>query len=224
MGSIVNRRRVMSSEIKIPYDRVEYLESTGTQWIDTGIKFDTTKHGLFVDGIFINDLSGIRTIAGCWEGSFDINHLSCAIGGNYENCYFSLPILSGFRGGSAGKKIAEPGVRNMVGFINHGIENDVLKATLFVNGVETKVNVNNPYVGISAQTYPLGGVKYAGTNNIRELVHFLWYGFKFYEYDNLIMDLIPVRVGTTGYMYDKVSGKLFGNAGTGAFVLGPDVK
>lgn len=102
MMSTVNRRRVYGEPV--PYDaKVEYLESTGTQWIDTGIKFDTTKHGVFVDGIFINDLSGIRTIAGCWEGSFNVNHLTCAIGGNYQNCYFSLPILSGFRGGSAGK-------------------------------------------------------------------------------------------------------------------------
>lgn len=85
--STVNRRRVYGEPV--PYDaKVEYLESTGTQWIDTGIKFDTTKHGVFVDGIFINDLSGIRTIAGCWEGSFNVNHLTCAIGGNYQNCYF----------------------------------------------------------------------------------------------------------------------------------------
>ena len=43
--------------------------------------------------------------------------------------------------------------------------------------------------------------------------------------DNTILarDLIPVRVGQVGYMYDRVSKKLFGNAGTGAFVLGPDV-
>lgn len=34
---------------------------------------------------------------------------------------------------------------------------------------------------------------------------------------------IPVRVGQVGYMYDKVSEKLFGNQGTGAFILGPDV-
>ena len=40
--------------------------------------------------------------------------------------------------------------------------------------------------------------------------------------DNLMADFIPVRVGTVGYMYDRVSGQLFGNAGTGAFVIGPD--
>jgi hypothetical protein len=37
-----------------------------------------------------------------------------------------------------------------------------------------------------------------------------------------VADFIPVRIGQTGYMYDKVSGQLFGNAGTGAFILGPD--
>ena len=40
--------------------------------------------------------------------------------------------------------------------------------------------------------------------------------------DTVVFDAIPVRVGTTGYMYDKVSGQLFGNAGTGDFILGPD--
>lgn len=40
----------------------------------------------------------------------------------------------------------------------------------------------------------------------------------------LLMDLIPVRIGSVGYMYDKVSDRLFGNAGTGSFTLGPDVK
>lgn len=36
------------------------------------------------------------------------------------------------------------------------------------------------------------------------------------------LDLIPVRKGNEGFLYDKVSGKLFGNEGTGEFTLGPD--
>ena len=35
-------------------------------------------------------------------------------------------------------------------------------------------------------------------------------------------DLLPVRKGNIGYMYDRVSGELFGNAGTGDFIIGPD--
>jgi hypothetical protein len=45
----------------------------------------------------------------------------------------------------------------------------------------------------------------------------------FYYNDSIVLDLIPVRVGTIGYMYDSVSGTLFGNAGTGDFILGPDI-
>lgn len=43
------------------------------------------------------------------------------------------------------------------------------------------------------------------------------------ENDVLIHDLISVRIGNSGYMYDKTSGRLFGNSGTGEFTLGPDV-
>ena len=45
---------------------------------------------------------------------------------------------------------------------------------------------------------------------------------KIYNDSTLVRDFVPVRVGNVGYMYDKVSGKLFGNAGTGDFILGPD--
>lgn len=51
---------------------------------------------------------------------------------------------------------------------------------------------------------------------------YVFYGFKAHT-DSGSIDLIPVRVGQVGYMYDKVSRQLFGNAGTGAFIVGPDV-
>ena len=38
----------------------------------------------------------------------------------------------------------------------------------------------------------------------------------------VVIDAIPVRVGSVGYMFDRVSGQLFGNASTGAFIIGPD--
>ena len=47
---------------------------------------------------------------------------------------------------------------------------------------------------------------------------------KVYDNGTLLRDFIPVRVGNVGYMYDKVSGQLFGNSGTGSFILGPDTK
>lgn len=43
------------------------------------------------------------------------------------------------------------------------------------------------------------------------------------ENDNLIYDFAPIRVNQVGYLYEKVSGKLFANQGSGSFTLGPDV-
>lgn len=50
------------------------------------------------------------------------------------------------------------------------------------------------------------------------------YGFKWLKDGRLMLDLIPVRKGREGFLYDRVSGKLFGNSGTGQFILGPDKK
>lgn len=47
--------------------------------------------------------------------------------------------------------------------------------------------------------------------------------FRIWKGNELLRDYIPVRVGNVGYMYDQVSGQLFGNSGTGDFILGPDI-
>jgi len=54
--------------------------------------------------------------------------------------------------------------------------------------------------------------------------------FRLYEFwitdanGNQKLDLVPVRLGKNGYLYDIVSKKLYGNSGTEAdFVLGPDI-
>ena len=48
------------------------------------------------------------------------------------------------------------------------------------------------------------------------------YSAQFTKGDAVVMDLVPVRKDGVGYMYDKVSGQLLGNSGTGDFVIGPD--
>lgn len=48
------------------------------------------------------------------------------------------------------------------------------------------------------------------------------YSLQFSRNGTILRDYIPVRVGQIGYLYDKVSGRLFGNQGTGNFTLGPD--
>lgn len=52
------------------------------------------------------------------------------------------------------------------------------------------------------------------------------YSFKIKKSGKTILDLIPVRKGNEGFMYDRVSGKLYGNAGDpgSRFILGPDIQ
>jgi hypothetical protein len=49
------------------------------------------------------------------------------------------------------------------------------------------------------------------------------YSCQIWDDATLVRDYIPVRLGTTGYMYDKVSGTMFGNDGTSSFDIGNDV-
>lgn len=37
-------------------------------------------------------------------------------------------------------------------------------------------------------------------------------------------DIIPVRIGKTGYMFDRISGRYYTNQGTGDFILGQDIQ
>ena len=48
------------------------------------------------------------------------------------------------------------------------------------------------------------------------------YYFKISKNNQVLLDLIPVRKGNIGYMFDKVSRSILKNTGTGTFILGPD--
>lgn len=49
-----------------------------------------------------------------------------------------------------------------------------------------------------------------------------FYGFRFWRNDVLQMDCIPVRIGSVGYLYDKIGNTLYSNPCSGSFSLGAD--
>jgi hypothetical protein len=91
----------------------------------------------------------------------------------------------------------------------------------------TQISINAASVAITRSafnsTYPIYLFAMNNVGNAAMKARMKLYSFSLSENGTQIMDMIPVRVGTTGYMYDKVSKTLFGNAGTGDFVLGNDV-
>ena len=68
---------------------------------------------------------------------------------------------------------------------------------------------------------PLTGTINSITLNFAPTAKFGWVKIK--AGNVTLYDLIPVRVGTTGFMYDKISKQLFGNNGSGNIILGPDL-
>lgn len=100
------------------------------------------------------------------------------------------------------------------------------------------MSVGNVYeVDFNHFNYTINGTTYTHTNygtstentdslkflDVSNSLNLRFYYFKVWKGDNMIFDMIPVRIGNEGYFYDKISGNFFGNAGTGSFILGPDV-
>jgi len=188
-----NKRFVMP----MPYDsRVEYLESTGTQWIDTGVLYRSNV--------------GIE----CEVAFTDTVNNNVAFRNFITNGIIGLLIW--------GNKI----VAQRIVMTNNGVVNITADTNFhIIKNYPTYCKIDNNQGSVS------GEFIYDGSNTIelysqkpqRRLSRLKIKYFKIYQDTSLVRDLIPVRIGTKGYMYDKVSGKLFGNSGTGQFILGQDI-
>ena len=193
----------------LPYDaEVEYLESTGTQYIKTDI----------IPAIGYTYKMMFRS-----TGVVSYGYL---FGSNWRDDtgtakFFGLRRLtSQARFQSLGFSIAKVPYEEDIDYditINGGEAGDLNKFKL----ADGRVFSHNSKISVSP-TLPMnlfavnnnGGVAFQNKGRL--------YLFSIEANSKTILDLIPVRVGDVGYMYDRISGQLFGNAGTGAFVIGPD--
>lgn len=202
MGLTINRRRVMGGK-RLPYDaEVEYLEGSGTQWIDTGIVPNRDDVVMIVDAQKVQSVND--TI--CF-GMKTYNQNDFAI-----NLYGSVKLYWWY-GGRSGNVAINVTERHLYE-IGNSIRIDSTKIQ--------DVTISNTFVGNSSKLTLFG----MGNQSVPTGVNYPFYGRIFssiIRYGNdVILDFIPVRIGQLGYMYDKVSGQLFGNAGTGDFIVGPD--
>lgn len=192
----------IQTEPILPYDaEVEYLQSTGSEYIDTGI-VPSSDIRLTIDGQYLVS-SGSNLIHGAMSSS----------GSTYYR--FHIGINSSYFYG---------GVGTANGTITTANAN---RHTFIITGSAKKAYVDaNSYTGNSS--FPSVSIYLfaRNTNGTAGNMHvFKMYSAEVYSYsqDKKLLDLIPVRKGTVGYLYDKVSRELFGNAGTGSFICGPDV-
>lgn len=204
------RRRMMmgGSEKPIPYDaEVWYIENTNMQYIDTGFKPNQDTRIVAKMKCLTNNTYPRLFGAGMYnaKGGVQID-FEQYITGNLKIKY----------GGNTGWTT----VSSVRGDYNVHIY-DYNKNVFYFDGEQ----VSSATYSSFQSTSNLGIFNYINGNTsggTHESFKGALFYFQIYDNDVLIRDFIPVRVGQVGYLYDKVSGKLFGNAGTGSFSIGPD--
>ena len=201
----------------LPYDaEVEYLESTGTQWIDTLIPMQTIRYSSSIEmkGMFLSWTSGWPVIAG---GKRVDDFCLCGIHANIDTVYARVNT-----------KIVWMGWYNTPGLLNK-----IFKVSVSAGGsfVFTLGDVSYPPIALdetlctSSETGNLSLFSYEDC--VRPITGRI-YSVKVILHGETIYEAIPVRFTNSngqseGAMYDRVSRKLFRNAGTGSFTIGPDV-
>ena len=189
----------------LPYDsEIEYLESTGTQFIE--IPFLPNQDSGYEIDFQVIDWNQSSPFFARWtfNPTYDSFGIGFTSGYAFALMYGRYSSNHYFLYGSISDKLN----RYVVKQYNKKIYvNDSLTVT-FTNSVQSNVT---PYL-FGNHSEEQGNSK---------CICKIW-SFKYFQENEIKMNLIPVRKDGVGYMYDKVSGQLFGNSGTGSFILGPD--
>ena len=197
---------VITEVAELTYDaEVEYLGTDGNAYINIGIKAASTVQ-------FNLDMYLPSSSANSW-----------AFGGRYSSSQRMLCVL--FDVATSGKVVWRFGnTTNNCSAIsagNYNLNNMTAARTLQVNG--SSYNATNSTFSTDAYIY-----LFTCNNNNNNIVNspvdgMRFFKGKFYSSGTLVRDFIPVRKDGVGYLYDKVSGQLFGNANSsGSFTYGPD--
>jgi hypothetical protein len=189
----------------IPYTSIEYIESTGSQWIDTGVYLtDNSKIEITCN---IPSANGNHALYGAGNGSTATQGEIALFWrtGVYDAVYPTGQNSSAYT--SFGPVVTD--AKHVITFSKYGC---------FVNDV-SKINRTfyNGYVGTRSLT--LFAVH---RDSVGYFAAFKLYSAKIWDEDTLVRDFIPVLDSNgVACMYDKISNTFFYNNGTGDFIAGP---
>ena len=203
---MIAAHQTMLAPPALPYDaEVDYIQTDGDAYVDTGVYLASTSS---VFATFSNCLAAIRSqLFGARTG--------------FQNKMFSVqyttPKTINFNFGNTQSQLFNTTIDNAATSIV--VQNGVLtfgpytidrsSTPAFLTEFQALILAMND----GGHPSPL----YAGLR---------CHGFRIEQGGDLVRDFVPVRVGSgssaVGYLFDRVSGTLFGNAGTGNFTIGPD--
>lgn len=183
---------------------VKYLESSGTQYIDTGYKPNNAS-GLYIDAqktavgnvILIGCRNNSTTDSRWWINPSGISHNIC-----WNDIYRIIDF-------------------------------DMDRHTYQMNYYNSKKRIIDNIVGdditetLNPSSFSVSATLFCANNNtgVSNFASAKIYTAKITEGSTLVRDYIPVKdENNVGYMFDTVSHTLYANAGTGSFVVGDEYK
>lgn len=183
------------------YQKLQYIQSTGTQWIDTGFKQNQ-------DSRVIVDLE----LTAAPSGSYAWIYEGRDSGPTNRKCLYANKSDTSWRGGYG----ATSKTTGASYTLNSRVVSDFNKNVLKIGDVSTEFTAETFQ---SATNTVLFGRSTAGT--VAELASMKLYSCRIYNNGLLVRDFIPCRnaSGTIG-LYDLVNGQFYTNAGTGTFTAG----
>ena len=197
------------------YTHLEYIQSNGAQYIDTGVKGDLNTKAAIK---FVMTGSGSNV----WYGIFGARQSSSS---NAFNLWAPLKLATGQLGVNYSSK--GPIYSDVTYAIGIPYVVELSKNGLYINNKST--TISNPASFTTPSNIYLfdisgGGTQTSGTSVNRKMIGKIYY-FRLYSNNTLVREFIPAKNSSNVVgMYDTVSKTFFTNAGSGSFTAGPVVQ
>ena len=204
-------KMLMGEILPLEYQQVEYIESTGTQFIDTGV---IGKNG--VKMIANINVSALPTKASPFCGSY----------GNNQRCYLIIVQPDGRIGMSYKQSTYATYTLNVDK--KYKIETDFTLGQQGLKVDDELILSNNNSVELNTGNniflFGYNHTDYVGLDT-NYPVMFKLYDFKLYDNGTLVRDFVPcIRKSDNEIgLYDKVNNVFYTNSGSGSFLKGANV-
>lgn len=213
---LLKRRRALLGSVPTPkpYDaQVEYVDGNGT-FVNT--LFTLGDHRIVAETQFSNGYANNVSLFGIWNYRTQSN-LSVTL---YNNKFY-------FGTGPYSEKNVAPAQPFDTGWHTYTLSG---RGLLQVDQDVLYNTANSPVISnTTAFIFARHAISSYGTENPPQYAKcpagFRCRSFKIYDNDadTLVFDGIPVRIGTVGYIYDQISGQVFGGANGIDLVPGNDI-
>lgn len=192
---------VLGSKLPSGYTELEYIQSSGTQYIDTGFKPNQDTRVVTKFDMLQTDTAW-RKLWGSASGSYDLDFALWNVGTTKLQSYYGTKT------------------NNSVPITGMSLDVDANKNIWKYSGETITFDKNNFTCAYSMYIFDVN--KDNDPNYLPGMMKL--YLFKIYDNDVLVRDFIPCKnpSGTVG-LYDSVNNQFYQNAGSGTFIAGPEI-